>query len=77
MMVVAEYPTAQPFRPQEIMRFLRRHEDYVFIASLFILIAATFGIALLVGAALTNGAANGVCFQRAPAFPAHLFLMMH
>jgi hypothetical protein len=77
MTVVAEYQAAQPSRLQEIMHLLRRNEDHVVIAGLFLVIAATSGIALLANVAAGSSSEIGVCVQHTHLLPAHFLLSMH
>ena len=59
------------------MRFLRRNDDRVVIAGLFLVIAATSSIALLANLAAASSTEIGVCLQHTHLFPAHFLLSMH
>jgi hypothetical protein len=77
MAVVAVSRPAQPFGLAEVMRFLRRNADRVVIASLFLLIATTTAVALVVSVATAGGMETGVCVQRVHPFSGYAFLTMH
>jgi hypothetical protein len=77
MTVAAASRPAQPFGPQEVIRFLRQNEDGIVIAGLLLLIVATTGIALLANVATSGDMDTGVCFQRVHSLPGYLFPTLH
>jgi hypothetical protein len=77
MTVVAAPRPEQPFRLQEILRFLRRNEDRLVIAALYGLVFAMVGIALLANISLARGTATGTCERHVGFASGYAFLTMH